>query len=275
MPVQEKTQGAELSVLADVICQLAVRAAAEIQQVAATSFAVEEKLDASPVTEADQRAEAVILAGLHAHYPSIPVVAEEEVAAGRVPDVSGGLFFLVDPLDGTKEFVNRRPDYTVNIALIKDAAPVAGVVCAPARSAIWRGHGDCAQKAALNDQLEIGAWQAIGCRASAEPPVIVASRSHVTPETTAFLDRYPHSECVSIGSSLKFCLVAEGAADIYPRFGPTMEWDTAAGDAVLRAAGGMTRTMDGAPLTYGRQDHDKAFLNPFFMATPRDSIVAQ
>lgn len=272
-------QGADLPALMDVLSGIAVQAAAEIQQVAAKPFEVTEKSDTSPVTEADQRAEAVILAGLKAHCPAIPVVAEEEAAAGRVPDVSAGRFFLVDPLDGTKEFINRRADYTVNIALIENGVPVAGVVCAPARGMIWRGYNDgsiaCAEKAALSDALEIGEWRPMGCRAPVAPPTIVASRSHVTPETTAFLDRFPGSECVSIGSSLKFCLVAQGEADIYPRFGPTMEWDTAAGDAVLRAAGGMTRTLDGKPLAYGRQGGEKPFLNPFFVAAPRDTVITQ
>lgn len=269
----------DLSALVERLAGLAVEAAAEIQQVASRPLEVSEKSDTSPVTEADQRAEAVILAGLKAHFPEIPVVAEEEAAAGRVPDVSAGRFFLVDPLDGTKEFIKRRSDYTVNIALIEDGVPIAGVVCAPARGTMWRGYSSqqasFAEKAGLSDTLEIGDWQPMGCRAPAEPPVIVASRSHVTPETTAFLDRFPGSECVSVGSSLKFCLVAEGGADIYPRFGPTMEWDTGAGDAVLRAAGGMTRTLDGAPLTYGRQDGEKPFLNPFFVAAPRDTLVTQ
>ena len=275
----ETRDGPDLSALVAVISDIAIRAAAEIQQVAARPFEVSEKSDTSPVTEADERAEAIILAGLKAYYPDIPVVAEEEVAAGRIPDVSAGRFFLVDPLDGTKEFVKRRTDYTVNIALVENGAPVAGVVCAPARLAIWRGYSDgdthSAESSALSETLEVGAWRPMACRDCAEPPVIVASRSHVTPETTAFLDRYPQSECVSVGSSLKFCLVAQGEADIYPRFGPTMEWDTAAGDAVLRAAGGMTRTLDGEPLAYGRRGSEKPFLNPFFIAALRANIVPQ
>ena len=278
-PRQADAAGLDLPALVGVLSELALRAAAEIQQVAARPFDVSEKPDTSPVTEADERAEAIILAGLKAHYPDIPVVAEEEVAAGRIPDVSAGLFFLVDPLDGTKEFVKRRTDYTVNIALVENGVPVAGVVCAPARLAIWRGYSDGdthrAETAGLSGTLEAGPWRPMACRDCAEPPVIVASRSHVTPETTAFLDRYPQSECVSVGSSLKFCLVAQGDADIYPRFGPTMEWDTAAGDAVLRAAGGMTRTLDGQPLAYGRHGGDKPFLNPFFIAALRANIVPQ
>lgn len=254
---------------------LAVEAAAEILGVAARGIAVSSKSDETPVTEADRRAEEVILAGLGAHYPDIPVVAEEAVAAGHCCDISQGTFFLVDPLDGTKEFINRRTDYTVNIALIEQGRPVAGVVCAPARRVIWRGAssqaGAIAERAGLDEALKLGAWRPIACRRPAEPPVIVATRSHMTPETASFLGRFPESACVSVGSSLKFCLLAEGSADIYPRFGPTMEWDTAAGDAVLRAAGGMTRTVDGAPLTYGRQSAEKPFLNPHFIATREEA----
>lgn len=263
--------------LAEHISALAVEAAAEILDVAARDIAVSSKSDETPVTEADRRAEEVILAGLGAHYPDIPVVAEEAVSAGHCCDISQGTFFLVDPLDGTKEFINRRTDYTVNIALIEQGRPVAGVVCAPARRAIWRGSGGetgaIAEKASLDEALELGAWQSITCRPPAKPPVIVATRSHMTPETASFLGRFPESACVSVGSSLKFCLLAEGSADIYPRFGPTMEWDTAAGDAVLRAAGGTTRTLDGAPLRYGGQNVGKPFLNPYFIATSHEQFV--
>ena len=270
-------EAVDLAALVGLFSGLAVRAAVEIAEVASEGIAVSSKPDQSPVTDADRRAEEVILAGLEEHFGAVPVVAEEEVAAGRLPDISGGRFFLVDPLDGTKEFVSRRTDYTVNIALVDDGVPVAGVVCAPARRAIWRGYcseaGAIAQKAELDETLEPGAWRPIGCRSSAGPPVIVASRSHLTEETAAFITRFPESECVSIGSSLKFCLLAEGQADVYPRFGPTMEWDTAAGDAVLRAAGGTTRTLDGAPLTYGRRNAERPFLNPHFIATSHEQFV--
>lgn len=256
------------------ITVLALDAAVEIEAVAAGDFDVSGKADQSPVTEADRRAERLINTGLSRHFPSIPIVAEEACAVHGLPDRAYSAFFLVDPLDGTKEFVARRSDYTVNIALIENGVPVAGVVCAPKLRMIYRGFrpgngSSLAEKALLDGELKPKMWSPIALRAAPQEPVIVASRSHVTPETQAFLDRHANCERVSVGSSLKFCLVAEGSADIYPRFGPTMEWDTAAGDAVLRAAGGMTRTLDGATLAYGKAGSTK-FLNPFFIAAGRD-----
>lgn len=260
----------EAPALLDRLSDLAAAAAREIQQVASAGIEVAEKADASPVTEADQRAEAVILDGLRQSWPDVPVVAEEAVAAGLVPETAGACFFLVDPLDGTKEFVNRRTDYTVNIALVCGGVPVAGVVWAPARGVAYRGAsldgGNTAEKAAIDPQCAALDWHPIAMRQPGAQPVIVASRSHMTPETEAFLARFPEAECISVGSSLKFCLVAEGSADLYPRFGPTMEWDTAAGDAVLRAAGGMTRTLDGNDFLYGKRGGAREFLNPHFIA---------
>lgn len=229
---------------------------------------VQYKPDSSPVTQADEEAERLILAALARHFPTIPVVAEEAVAAGVVPDISGGLFFLVDPLDGTKEFVAGRNEFTVNIALIRDGAPIAGIVLAPALSTGFVATENRAERFIVSDGFTIGERQAIGCRGRGTAVTAVASRSHDTPETARFLDDHGIDACTAIGSSLKFCLVAEGVADVYPRFSRTMEWDTAAGDAVLRAAGGETHTLDGEPLLYGKrnQSHDADFANPNFIA---------
>ncbi|WP_371746702.1 3'(2'),5'-bisphosphate nucleotidase CysQ [Shinella sp. H4-D48] len=229
---------------------------------------IRHKSDNSPVTEADEEAERVILAALRRHFPTIPVVAEEAVAAGIVPDISGGRFFLVDPLDGTKEFVAGRSEFTVNIALIENRAPIAGIVFAPALSSGFVAVDNRAERFTVAEGRTIAERQAIGCRKHGAAITAVASRSHDTPQTARFLDDHGIDACTAIGSSLKFCLVAEGIADVYPRFSRTMEWDTAAGDAVLRAAGGGTRTLDGEPLTYGKrnQPDDSDFANPNFIA---------
>ena len=227
--------------------------------------AVEHKGDLSPVTAADRDAEQVILAGLAADAPGVPVVAEEEAAAGRVPDVDGA-FFLVDPLDGTKEFVKRGTDFTVNIGLIEGGAPTMGVVYAPARDTLWWGDATTGEawtaQQAPGDAAR-GEARRIAVRAAADPLTAVASKSHNTPETEAWLADAGVGERVSVGSSLKFVLVASGEADVYPRPAPTMEWDTAAGDAVLRAAGGRTFGIDGGVLAYGKP----RFFNPGFVAT--------
>jgi 3'(2'), 5'-bisphosphate nucleotidase len=233
----------------------AQRAGGAIMAVYATDFAVKSKADASPVTVADEAAEKIILADLAAIAPGVPVVAEEAVAAGKVP-VIADRFFLVDPLDGTKEFVSRRDEFTVNVALIENGEPVLGVVFAPARHELYWGDVR-AGKAGRIDADPDGTMPSLGTAIGARPApprglTAVASRSHRTPETDAFLANYPVAEFRSIGSSLKFCLVATGDADIYPRLGPTMEWDTAAGHAVLAAAGGRVTGLEGEPFRYGK-----------------------
>jgi 3'(2'),5'-bisphosphate nucleotidase len=229
--------------------------------------AVERKSDLSPVTEADRLAEAVILEALAAHAPDLPVIAEEAVDAGHLPDV-GRAFVLVDPLDGTKEFVNGGNDFTVNIGLVRDSLPVLGIVYAPATGALYCGvAGKGAWKLDVIDG-EPGQQVPIHVRpAPSGPLVVVASRSHRTPETDAYIGRFEVENLVSAGSSLKFCLVAAGEADLYPRLGTTMQWDTAAGDAIVRAAGGMVVTMDGTPLPYGPGDAAgaAAYRNPWFI----------
>jgi 3'(2'), 5'-bisphosphate nucleotidase len=210
------------------------------------------KDDNSPVTDADEEAEALILTALAQAFPGVPVVAEEEAAAGRI-QVVGNRFFLVDPLDGTKEFLSGNCEFTVNIAEVVDGIPVAGVVYAPALARMFGGDAGGAFE---------GAKPIRARAASAEGLIAVGSRSHADAATAEFLKAYPVAKFVSAGSSLKFCLVAAGEADIYARGGRTMEWDTAAGHAVLRAAGGSVNRWDGTPLLYGKA----GFENPAFVA---------
>ena len=225
------------------------------------------KPDASPVSEADHVAEAIILKSLRAYLSDVPVVAEEEMAAGDGPVEISDRFFLVDPLDGTKEFVLRNGDFTVNIALIENGFPVSGVVYAPVSGRLYCGSPSGAWQYDVQ-RGALGAKTSLHVRECGEQKTAVASRSHNTPETDAYLREQAIATCVSVGSSLKFCLLAAGQADVYPRFSRTMEWDTAAGDAVLRAAGGKTLTLDNQPLTYGKrnQSADCDYANPFFIA---------
>ncbi|MHB8812823.1 MAG: 3'(2'),5'-bisphosphate nucleotidase CysQ [Steroidobacteraceae bacterium] len=239
------------------------RAALDIYR---AGFTVTQKADQSPVTAADHASEKIILERLAQLAPTVPAVAEEAVAAGSIPQV-GEEFFLVDPLDGTKEFIHRRGEFTVNIALIRRRMPALGVVYAPVGGALYAGnvatarafrclHPADAATAGPREPLRVRAVPAAGITA-------VVSRSHSTPETDAYLNHYTVSDRVSIGSSLKFCLVAAGEADLYPRLGPTMEWDTAAGHAVLTAAGGKVLAPGGEPLAYGKP----GFRNSFFIAS--------
>ena len=243
--------------LLDAVAAVARAAGEAILAVAARGYAVETKADASPVTEADRAAEAIILAALAGLAPGVPVIAEEEVAAGRIPP-HGATFFLVDAIDGTRDFVRGGGDYSVNIGLVVDGAPRLGAVYAPAAGRLHAG------------LFGHGAWRedehgraAIAARPCADPPVALASKAHYTQATADYLAAFGACEHLAVGSSLKFCLLAEGAADLYPRLSPTSEWDTAAGHAVLLAAGGRVDGPDGAPLTYGK----RAFLNRGFVAT--------
>jgi 3'(2'), 5'-bisphosphate nucleotidase len=211
------------------------------------------KADGSPVTAADERAEEIIRARLLQCAPAIPMVGEEGVAAGAPLGV-GPVFFLVDPLDGTKEFLARNGEFTVNVALVASGAPIAGAVYAPASHRLWFA-GDAAYfcEAAVGEDIPAPArWRRLRTRPAPPRLVALASRSHGDPETEAFLARLPIAERKSAGSSLKFCVIADGEADVYPRFAPTMEWDTAAGDAVLRAAGGIVLDAAHNPLVYGK-----------------------
>ncbi|KAI5914037.1 3'(2'),5'-bisphosphate nucleotidase CysQ [Thauera sp. 2A1] len=248
----------DLPSLLERLLPVARAAGAAIMEIYATDFAVRGKDDASPVTEADERAEALILPELARLTPDIPVVSEEEASAGRIPAVADR-FWLVDPLDGTKEFISRNGEFTVNIALVEHGTPVLGVVFAPALDRLFAGAAGAGGFAE-----DKGVRRSIACRM---PPMegltVVASRSHGDADAlAAFLAGRKVASQTNAGSSLKLCLVAAGEADVYPRLGRTMEWDIAAGDAVLRAAGGSVNTLDGKVLTYGKPD----FANPHFAA---------
>ncbi len=244
--------------LADSMIALAREAGKAIMRVYATDFKTQAKDDASPVTEADLAADRVIVAGLERAFPDIPIVTEERSESHDVA-AAGDRFFLVDPLDGTREFVRRGGDFTVNIALIENGVPTRGVVFAPALDRLfwtaddgtaWLRDGNVAPRAmrvAIPDNTALN---------------VVASKSHRDAATDEYIARYAVADFKSAGSSLKFCLLAAGEADLYPRLGRTMEWDTAAGHAVLRAAGGMVDDWDGGPLAYGKA----GFENPFFIA---------
>lgn len=241
-------------------------------EIYAGPFDVEAKPDDSPVTRADIEAENLIAAGLAEIAPDIPVVAEEAVSAGQVPDV-GNRFFLVDPLDGTREFVQRNGEFTVNIALIVDGAPVMGVIHAPASGEIV--FADSAL-GAFAGRVDLGEGNStvtdirpIHARSCDETgAVALVSRSHCDKQTREALARFSPGSVRELGSSLKLCRIAEGSADLYLRHGPTMQWDTAAGDAILRAAGGCVVDLAGAPLRYARKVDgvNRDFGNPDFCA---------
>ncbi len=244
-----------LSLAAD----LATKAAAIVMAVRARGFEVLKKQDATPVTEADQAAERLIVDALRRATPEIPVIAEEEVADGRVVD-PGEQFWLVDPLDGTREFAQLRDEFTVNVGLVRERRAVLGAVAVPACGELFTGI------------VGRGAWKRTAAGESAirarRPPAeglhVMASRHHASDaRLAAFLKDYPIASVANLGSAVKFCRLAEGAADFYPRLGRTMEWDTAAPQAVLEAAGGAVRRMDGAPLTYRKPGWE----NPPFICT--------
>jgi 3'(2'), 5'-bisphosphate nucleotidase len=244
--------------LVNELAEAAREAGDAILTIVRRGFEVEAKHDSSPVTEADRAAELVILAALARAAPGVPVIAEEEVAAGRIP-AHDDTYFLVDPLDGTREFIRGGDDYTVNIGLIERGVPRLGVVFAPATG---RLHGGCAGTGAWLDEGH--GRNAIHTRVRGEQITAVASKSHLNQATIDYLEAAVGT-CgyISLGSSLKFCILAEGKADIYPRAAPTSEWDTAAGHAVLLAAGGLVDGTDGSALGYGKP----AFLNRAFVAT--------
>lgn len=249
--------------LLEQVIAAAAMAGQAILEVYATDFAVRGKDDASPVTEADERAEALILAELARFSPGVPVISEEAASQGRVPAVTER-FWLVDPLDGTKEFIARNGEFTVNIALIEQGLPVLGVVLAPALQRLYAGRiGDDGAEAFVAEGS--AARQPLRCRSVPSAGLtVVASRSHGDAAALdAFLAGKPVAETVAIGSSLKLCLLAAAQADLYPRLGRTMEWDIAAGHAVLRAAGGHVRTLAGEELRYGKPGLD----NPHFVAS--------
>ncbi|MEM6386014.1 MAG: 3'(2'),5'-bisphosphate nucleotidase CysQ [Pseudomonadota bacterium] len=234
---------------------------------------VKEKSDSSPVTEADEAADRLISAGLRAEFPDIPLVTEEQSATH---DLDVKTFLIVDPLDGTKEFIKRRGDFTVNIALVEDGIPTLGVVYAPAKNRMFitPAEGGAVEEKGDFDPNMPGSASPIAVAMPDESALrVVASKSHRDQATDDYIARYKVADLVSAGSSLKFCLVATGEADFYPRLGPTMEWDTAAGHAVLNAAGGQVLKKDThKPLDYGKSE----FRNPFFLAlSPGVTLVAE
>jgi 3'(2'), 5'-bisphosphate nucleotidase len=241
------------------LAQLARRAGAEIMKIYAGDFATARKADASPVTAADHAAEAIILPALRQLDPAIAIISEEDAQASGLPAAAPERFWLVDPLDGTKEFVARNGEFTVNIALIEHGKPVLGIVHLPALGQTYLGHNNTAARAD-----DGGTFAPI--RARATPPegaVMMISRTHAAKELVKAEEMGERIQGTLVaGSSLKFCRLAEGVADLYPRYGPTMEWDTAAGQAVLEAAGGSVRTLEGASLGYGKP----GFRNPHFVA---------
>ncbi|WP_424832170.1 3'(2'),5'-bisphosphate nucleotidase CysQ [Ruegeria sp.] len=250
--------------LIPVIRRLALEAGDKIMEIyEADDFDVKVKSDASPVTEADEAADALISAGLRAAFPDILLVTEEQAASHSE---KGDTFLIVDPLDGTKEFINRRGDFTVNIALVENGVPTRGVVYAPARGRMFytRADGQAVEETGALDKDNAGQVTPISVsKPDNSALMIVASKSHRDQATEDYINKYSVQDSKSAGSSLKFCLVATGEADLYPRVGRTMEWDTAAGHAVLSGAGGhVVRFHDHSPLTYGKD----SYANPFFIA---------
>ncbi|MGA7197965.1 MAG: 3'(2'),5'-bisphosphate nucleotidase CysQ [Roseiarcus sp.] len=234
------------------LAEAAIAAGPAVMDVYERGDEVRAKADGSPVTLADTRAEAIICDHLARAVPRTPIVAEEAACEG--PVAVAERFLLVDPLDGTKEFVARNGEFTINVAMIEKGAPIAGAVYAPALGRLWFGGDqafvcDAPVGAGLPDS---SLWRRIRVRSAPDALTVLASRSHCDSDTEAFLAALPIAHRRSRGSSLKFCMIGEGLADVYPRFGPTMEWDTAAGDAVLRAAGGVVLDLAGAPLAYGK-----------------------
>ena len=251
----------------------AQKAGAAIMDIYRADPNVRYKADSSPVTDADHASEDIVIAALFKLMPDVPVIAEEQVSAGNIPYTSDA-YFLVDPLDGTKEFLKLNGEFTVNIALVNAGKPIFGLIYAPAKS-------DCyvtlSKAQAFRCELPPShagelprdlSFSALTGEADARRPfTAIVSRSHLRPQTLAFLDQLGNPARAVLGSSLKFGVLARGEADVYPRFGPTSEWDTAAGQAIVEAAGGCVVTADGKPLLYGKKD--QGYLNPAFIAWRR------
>ncbi|MFT4180222.1 MAG: 3'(2'),5'-bisphosphate nucleotidase CysQ [Thermomonas sp.] len=245
--------------LRDAVIAIVREAAGEILSIYDSQFAVQHKDDASPLTAADLAAHRCIVAGLHALTPDVPVLSEESKAIDIAKRRQWRRFWLVDPLDGTREFIKRNGEFTVNIALIEDGVATLGVIQQPTTGALWHG---APSLGAFRREGDVDV--AIHARIPALPPLrIAASRSHRDARTQAVINALPGSEVVGCGSSLKFCRIAEGVIDLYPRFGPTSEWDTAAGQAILEAAGGMVLDPHGRPFRYNQRD---TLLNGDFIA---------
>ncbi|TGN39961.1 3'(2'),5'-bisphosphate nucleotidase CysQ [Marinobacter confluentis] len=249
----------ELPSLVPKILKLADSASKKVLKIYTTDFKVNYKSDESPITAADLASHQIIVDGLKELTPDIPVLSEEGSDIPWEERSKWQRFWLIDPIDGTKDFTQRTGEFTVNIALIEAGEPVLGVVTAPAlKEAYWGSKGEGAFKRDSDGNI-----QRITVAEPGDTVRVVASKNHLNDDTKAFIAKFESRELVQAGSSLKFCRIAEGHADIYPRLGPTCEWDTGAAHAVLSAAGGKVETLDGAPLKYGKQD----VLNPFFVAS--------
>jgi 3'(2'), 5'-bisphosphate nucleotidase len=258
----------DLESLAAALLPLTLRAGEAVMRVYEGDFAVERKSDDSPLTLADLESQRVILEGLARLTPGVPVLSEESAQAPWSERRSWHELWVVDPLDGTREFVKRNGEFTINIALVVDHEPLLGVVSAPAIGHLYWGAAGVGAFRRKPGESQTR----IGISTPAQPLRVVGSRSHGSPETEAYLARLDRHVQTSVGSSLKFCLIAEGSADLYPRFGPTCEWDTAAGQAVLESAGGHVTRLDGHRLTYNRRD---TLVNGNFLAFGHASVLPQ
>lgn len=239
------------------IIAAAAEAGTKIREMAAHGIVARSKADSSPVTDADEAAEAIIGRHLDALLPGVPMIGEEAVAGGSKTK-PGSTFFLVDPIDGTREFVAKRPEYTVNIGLLVEGTPLLGVIYAPALGELYAGGAAGAFRLALSPGQDPGEVTPEPIAVRMPPPrrTAVVSHSHLDSATTAWLRRHGIEDTVKAGSSIKFCRVAEGKADVYPRLAPVSEWDIAAGHAILMAAGGAVRSPEGMPLHYGKRKDD-------------------
>src|SRR5277367_2152784 len=256
----------DLQALSYALLPIAARAGAAIMQVYGAGFAVERKEDNSPLTAADLESQRVILEGLQELTPDIPILSEESAQAPWSERQTWRELWVVDPLDGTREFVKRNGEFTVNIALVIEHEPVLGLVAAPALGLVYWGAAGVGAFSHHQGAAEI----ALHVSAPQKPLRVIGSRSHMSPETAGYLARLGPHVMTGIGSSLKFCLVAEGKADLYPRFGPTSEWDTAAGQALLEAAGGQVTRFDGHRLRYNCRD---SVINGDFLAFSHPSVL--
>jgi 3'(2'), 5'-bisphosphate nucleotidase len=260
-PSVQTLDAAACADLMDELTRITVQTAAAILDFAMEA-GVRSKPDGSPVTAADEAAEAIICDGLKRLAPAVPVISEEHVAREKPKPIAGGSYFLVDPLDGTREFIAGRDEYTINIALMTDGAPRFGIICAPALGLLWRGLvGGSAERFSFAPVIEAPTPIRTRPRPKNEA-VVMVSRSHLEARTKSYVDGLPGAKLVQSGSSIKFCRLAEGSADLYPRLAPTHDWDIAAGHAILKAAGGSVTAPDGTDIVYGTNE----LLIPAFLA---------
>lgn len=242
------------------VIDLSHRAGAAIMDIYQQDFAVQQKADDSPLTQADLASHRILVAGLQALTPDIPCLSEEDADIAYAERKQWQRYWLIDPLDGTREFIKKNGEFTVNVALIDNGVPVLGVVHAPDQQTTWSG---AQHTGAFKSQAGAAPQPIATAAADPNKPRVLVSKSHRSAQVDALLDKFPDFETLSVGSSLKFCMVAQGSADFYPRLGPTSEWDTGAAHAVLSAAGGRVTQTDGNDLRYNSKD---SLLNPFFLA---------